>query len=237
GHADLVGLFVCPGDRLVDAAAEHQQPTPLDVSITVPAGPAGLAGALRQASELAAIRARAVELPVPATELTGWIASLAELAGDGFTVFVELPVNEVSHELADRLAGAGLALKLRTGGTTATAFPADAELATAIEIAVRSGVGFKCTAGLHNAIGHLDPTTGFAHHGFLNVLLAVAAARSGQRPIQALAERSANRLAEHVGGLSPDEVAGLRGQFRSIGSCSITEPLTDLENLGLVDTE
>jgi hypothetical protein len=41
-------------------------------------------------------------------------------------------------------------------------------------------------------------------------------------------------LAAHARDLPPAEVAAVRAQFSSIGSCSILEPLTDLTNLKLV---
>jgi hypothetical protein len=85
-------------------------------------------------------------------------------------------------------------------------------------------------------VAHEDPATGFSHHGFLNVLLAVHAAQAGGiPPAELLAERDAGALAEQVRTLSPVEVAAVRAQFVSIGSCSIVEPLADLIDLKLVE--
>ena len=47
---------------------------------------------------------------------------------------------------------------------------------------------FKCTAGLHHAVRHRAADTGFEHHGFLNVLLAVAAALTGEDAGEVAAE-------------------------------------------------
>jgi hypothetical protein len=153
-------------------------------------------------------------------------------------VFAEVPVAEVTREVAATLHGAGLGLKLRTGGAAAAAFPASGPLAAAIEAAVATGVRFKCTAGLHHAVAHDDPATGWSHHGFLNVLLAVHAAQTGRTvPVELLADRDAGSLAEQAGALSPDEAAAVRARFASIGSCSILEPLTDLLELKLVIAE
>ena len=76
---------------------------------------------------------------------------------------------------------AGLRLKFRTGGLTADAFPSAAELAACIDAALDRETPFKCTAGLHHAVRHTDPETGFEHHGFLNVLLATRVALDGGR--------------------------------------------------------
>jgi hypothetical protein len=241
-YADLVARFVCPAGRLpeLDGALAHLENGEAgvgspEISMTVPGGPAALAAALAAAESCPRLRLGAVELPVSAGELPAALAELGRAARRGLDVFAELPVAEVTVELATALHEAGLGLKLRSGGTTAAAFPAAAELAAAIEAAVAAGVRFKCTAGLHNAVAHDDPQTGWAYHGFLNVLLAVHSAQAGGTPpAELLADRDGAALAEQARALSPTEVAAVRDRFVSIGSCSIEEPLTDLIELKLV---
>jgi hypothetical protein len=238
-YADLVARFVCPAGRLAEldgALAEAPDaPAGFEVSMTVPGGPSELAAALAAAEESPRLRIGAVELPIGATELPEVLGELATVAEQGIAVYAEVGVADVTAELAGALHSAGLGLKLRTGGTTAAAFPAAGVLAAAIEAAVAAGVRFKCTAGLHNAIGHDDPATGWAYHGFLNVLLAVHSAQAGGRPpAELLADRDGAALAEQAGILSAAEVAAVRARFASIGSCSICEPLTDLTELKLV---
>lgn len=246
-YADLVARFVCPAGRLAEldgalAAAGMSSPevsTPEasmpEISMTVPGGPAELAPAFAVAESLPRLRIGAVELPVAAAELPAASDELARTARRGIEVFAEIAVAEVSPELAAALRQAGLGLKLRTGGTAAAAFPGAAALASAIEAAVEAGVRFKCTAGLHNALGHVEQATGWAHHGFLNVLLAVRAAQTGAAAAELLADRDGAALAEQARGLSPAEVGAVRAQFASIGSCSILEPLADLTDLKLVN--
>ena len=241
-YAGLVARFVCPAGRLAEfdatlavAALAAPQSSPPEISMTVPGGPAELASALAVAEGLPRVRIGAVELPVPASELPAALEELSRTARRGIVVFAEVPVAEVTAELAAGLRAAGLALKLRTGGTTATAFPGTGQLAAAIDAAVAAGVRFKCTAGLHNAVAHDDPATGFAHHGFLNVLLAVHAAQTGRcGSADLLASRDGEALADRARDLPAAEVAAVRAQFASIGSCSILEPLTDLIELKLV---
>lgn len=248
-YADLVARFVCPAGRLAEldgalAAAAVSSPeisapgiSMPEVSMTVPGGPAELAPALAVAEGLPRLRISAVELPVSAAGLAAALDELSRTARRGIAVFAEIAVAEVTPELAAALRQAGLGLKLRTGGTTAAAFPDTASLAGAIEAAVEAGVRFKCTAGLHNALGHVERATGWAHHGFLNVLLAVHAAQTGGAAADLLADRDGAALAERARGLSAAEVAAVRAQFASIGSCSILEPLTDLTDLRLVSAE
>jgi hypothetical protein len=242
-YAGLVARFVCPAGRLaeLDGALADSENGDADagspgISMTVSGGPAELAAALATAEGYPRLRIGAVELPVDAAGLPAALDELGGIARRGIDVFAEIPVAEVTAELATALHEAGLGLKLRTGGTTAAAFPAAAELAAAIEAAVAAGVRFKCTAGLHNAVAHDDPQTGWAYHGFLNVLLAVHAAQAGGTPpAELLADRDGAALAEQARSLSPTEVAAVRDRFVSIGSCSIEEPLTDLIELKLVE--
>ena len=94
----------------------------------------------------------------------------------------------------DELAMRELTVKFRTGGATAEAFPSAAELAAAITAALDRELPFKCTAGLHHALRHTDPESGFEHHGFLNVLAATRASLDGGDTEAALEERDPDRL-------------------------------------------
>ena len=134
----------------------------------------------------------------------------------------------------DEIAAAGLRLKLRTGGQDADAFPAPHELAGCIEAALDREMPLKCTAGLHHAVRHTDAETGFDHHGFLNVLLATRALFDGAGVDEAavlLDERDADVLVEQS---TDDALRSARRWFTSFGSCSVVEPLEDLQKLGLV---
>ena len=137
------------------------------------------------------------------------------------------------------LAGTPYRAKFRTGGTTAAAFPDEDELAAFLLACTERELAFKCTAGLHNALRHTDPATGFEHHGFLNVLLAThAAAEGGSRRELAglLAERSGTVLADLAAKLTDGQVATVRKGFTAFGTCSVLEPLEDLVALGLISS-
>jgi hypothetical protein len=83
-------------------------------------------------------------------------------------------------------------------------------------------------------VRHRDPETGFEHHGFLNVLRATRASLDGAAVDEVAAlldEADAGRLLD---GTALDALAGARRWFTSFGSCSISDPLDDLTELGLV---
>jgi hypothetical protein len=236
-YAELVGRFICPAGRLAELDAELSRTgSRFAVAVTVPAGPDGLPDAIRTARELPGIDLVAVELPVSVESLDQDLDRLHSLIEAGLQVFAELPAAELSPPVAVRLAEAGLLAKLRTGGAVQDAFPSRDALAAAVTATVAAGLPFKCTAGLHHAVAHTDPATGLSHYGFLNVLLAVQAAQTGADPREPLHSADQRSLADQVSALTPEQVAELRGQLRSIGSCSVTEPLEDLQLLGLVGT-
>lgn len=231
-YGALVGPFVVGAGGLheLGPVVAPLPPGSLAVAVTTPVS--ALAGALAAADTLAAVRVVAVEVtltdgmsPDEAIALVG--------QGSEWRVFVELPRDERREPLLAALARAGLAAKLRTGGLSADAFPREEELASTVVATVRAGVPFKATAGLHHAIRNTDPGTGFEQHGFLNLLIATAAARGGAGTgdvARLLAERDPEQVVAGV-----REVDGsVREWFRSFGTCSIAEPVAELEALGLL---
>ncbi|MCW2640641.1 MAG: hypothetical protein JWP76_2947 [Dactylosporangium sp.] len=132
-----------------------------------------------------------------------------------------------------RAAGLPVAPKFRTGGLAAELFPTPVELAAVICACRDRALPFKLTAGLHHALRHTDPETGFIHHGFLNVLVASAAAADGAEladVANVLASGDAIPLVTAVRARMEQE----RPLWVGFGSCSIDEPLADLRVLGLL---
>lgn len=155
------------------------------------------------------------------------------------TVYAEVPLTwgllaALDTLTAARADGAPVAAKFRTGGLAAELFPTPVELAAVICACRDRELPFKLTAGLHHALRHTDPETGFTHHGFLNVLAgALAAARGAE--VAEVAELLA--ATDPVPLIEPARAgrAADRPLWVGFGSCSILEPLTDLIRLGLVD--
>lgn len=240
-HAPLVGPFVFPAPRLGELAAiVAELDGELELSLTVPAGTDAVPAALEQLRAIDHVKLVAMEIAVPEGQTPdALLAGLDEIASaaSGVDIFVEVPRDERRPAILARLAGTRYAAKFRTGGVVAAAYPDEAELATAIHTVVGTGVPFKATAGLHHAVRNTDPDTGFEQHGFLNVMLAAhrAAAGAGVDEIAStLADRDGQHLAGQLNGLSAEEVDALRATFRSFGTCSISDPLTELVGLGLV---
>ncbi len=241
-HADLVGTFVLPAGRLAELAAElAERPFPgeLVLSLTVP-DVAAADEAVARASALPGVSVAAVEVVVPPDQdVVTLLAGLDALASrrPGLDVYVEVPRDDRRPAVVDALADTRYHAKLRTGGVVADAYPDERELASVVDLLVRRGVPFKATAGLHHAVRHTEPATGFEQHGFLNVLAAVAAAQGGADVFTLaglLAERDGRVLVDRLTALDPEASARLRGGFRSLGTCSVAEPLDDLLALGLV---
>jgi hypothetical protein len=200
--------------------------------------PAGLPAALARISADPGLRLAGAEL-TPAVDAAAATASVSALDAlpDGVPGAVEVPRSAARDAVLDVLAGTGRRAKLRTGGLQYHLFPAPAELAATLSACLARDVPVKCTAGLHHAVRYTDPATGFEHHGFLNVILAVDALLGGGTPDDAaalLAVRDAATVAAAVGELSRPRAAAVRAAFTSFGTCSVTEPYDDLVRLGLL---
>ncbi|GAA2803735.1 hypothetical protein GCM10010441_30580 [Kitasatospora paracochleata] len=225
-YAESVGPLLCGAGRIGELAALAGPDLP--VGLVLPQGSAHLAPALADA---AGLTVATVELADP--DVRQAVAALDALLPEGVTAAVELPRAGRPEDALDALAGTPYRAKYRTGGLSADAFPDEAELAAFLAGCAERGLPYKCTAGLHHAVRHTDAATGFEHHGFLNVLLASLA---GDRKVAAdvLAERNGAVLAGAAGELTDPQIAHIRRHFTSFGTCSIAEPLEDLETLGLL---
>ncbi len=236
-YADLVGPLLVPASRVRDlgaAAGEFVIGLIGDSPLTVDAPLNGLRTALATVAprQVEIAVARRGEDPVP-----GLRSLLAWRADRPFEVYAEIPLTWGCVEALDLLAERGGAYpKFRTGGLAAELFPTPMDLASVIVACAERGLRYKLTAGLHHAVRHTDPATGFTHHGFLNVLVASAAAAAGEKPAAV-----ADLLALATPDLLVREARGILDADRPLwigfGSCSVAEPLDDLVDLGLLAKE
>ncbi len=165
--------------------------------------------------------------------------------------YVEISIAGDPVPLAAAVARCGGRLKVRTGGVTPDAFPAPADLARFIHAAHDAGVPFKATAGLHHPLRAdyrltYDPASACGTmFGFLNLFLAAAFTAAGLDVVmigRLLDERDASAIQVDADGiewrgrrLDLDAIRGARESgIVSFGSCSFTEPMGDLQSLGLL---
>ena len=267
GSADawMLGAFVLPVTQF-DAAAPlvslFDAVRPLRVSAlgtkTDNAGEfrkqlAGMVAALRkwETAHGARVRFEQVEMPLPPNADADLLRDAAAVLTDSRTrTFWEAPVAECATALeliaGQRLRqpGAPTGFKLRTGGTTAAAFPTTAQVAELLVHAARLHVPLKFTAGLHHPIRHFNATVGAKMHGFLNVLSAGIFAREHGWDVPTTAmmladeDREAFRffdagLTWRDWRIATDRIMVHRQFVTSFGSCSFDEPREDLRALHL----
>jgi hypothetical protein len=267
-YSAVCGPFVCAETRLGELRTVLQATgtAAIELSLVVTGGAAALPAALDAVAVDPRLRLRAVEVPADAAAAgTDPVLAVTEVAQAldnsplaAVTGYIELPLailaaassSAASASAASASATArqlltiaddrGYRLKLRTGGPTAASFPDEQTLAAALVVLADRRVPFKCTAGLHHAVRHTAADTGFEHHGFLNVLLAVAAASQGARPADVadvLAERDPMTVARQIGDLDGFAADDIRYLFTSFGTCSTDEPVQDLVALGLLSRQ
>jgi hypothetical protein len=185
----MLGRFVLPAARLDEfARARAGSPAQRDLSklsAIVRDGSkedCSAIDAFNAASASHSARVDALECKPQTMDGIDW---LADACGGGFDVYVEVAPAADAPLWLEHIARRGLRGKVRTGGVTPDAFPTPEALATFIEAAVRLGVTFKATAGLHHAVRGAYPLTyepqaaRSTMHGYLNVLLATAAVQNG----------------------------------------------------------
>ncbi|MFI7076987.1 hypothetical protein ACIBO1_06825 [Micromonospora sp. NPDC049903] len=241
-YADLVGPLLLPASTVTAGELDGLVDPGLAIGLIGDTGLDHLPLALSCLPPLG-VTARQVEAPVArrGEDPQPGLAELVTLTErlDGVPVYAEIPLTfglmGALDALAEaRAAGLPVAAKFRTGGLAAELFPTPAELAAVICACRDRRLPFKLTAGLHHAVRQVDPETGFTHHGFGNVLAATLAAADGAG-VDAVAELLTVRDERPLVQGTEGRRDSARPLWVGFGSCSITEPLTDLIRLGLVN--
>jgi hypothetical protein len=253
----MLGRFVVPVARLaeLEAAAADHLPLP-DANeawlLTVLAG-ADLNADLTKIAEFNQRHEQRVLIDTLEikTASAAEIQQAAELAHGKLAVYCEIPIADDPAKLVNTIADAELRAKVRTGGVIAEAFPSSHDLARFIATCAEADVPFKATAGLHHPLRSVnrltyEPDSAPAlMHGFLNVFIAAGFAQFGletERLVEILEERAPETFVFDSGGvrwrdndLVLAHLRNTRSLFAiSFGSCSFTEPLEDLQRLGLL---
>jgi hypothetical protein len=254
-EAWALGRFVVPVSRLDELAAEgarYIRPNAEPWRISALAGESVIADADRigafNATHVRRFVVDTAELRASSPEA---VESGVRALGSGLTAYVELPVREEPRRLLESVKRAGARAKVRTGGTTADAFPTTAQLARFIMRCAELGVPFKATAGLHHPLRGEQPLTyapdapSATMFGFLNVFLAGAFAGAGMNEptiARLLEERDASSIEFGVDAvrwrghtIALDRLRSARASLAlSFGSCSFREPIDDLHRLALL---
>lgn len=246
GYAGLVGPLLVPVGalaRLADLARREEGLGPVRVGAVARPGTshADVLGGLR-----AVDGSRDQVLDVVGVEVPAGLDRSGLLDG-GSRITVEVArgadqARDLDVIATDRAAGHAVQAKFRTGPTPTWPWPDEGELAVFLRAAVDRGLPFKLTGGLHHVVrGEHRPAPGVAvepQHGLLNVLTAVHRAQQGDDTAALsalLAERGPRALLDRVLALTPADAEALRVAFTAYGCCCVTDPITELAGLGLLE--
>jgi hypothetical protein len=239
-YADLVGPLLLPASAVASGEVAGTVDRDLDLGIVGDTGIDALPGVARALPDRARLRQIEVAVAKRGEDPQPGLARLVDvaLALPGVACFAEIPLTWGLLAALDAVArvragGVDLMPKFRTGGLAAELFPTPVELAAVICACRDRGLRFKLTAGLHHAIRYTDPETGLVHHGFLNVLAAVCLADAGTEVTEVAAILASTQPMALLEAIRPYK-AQSRPLWVGFGTCSIPEPVADLQQLGLV---
>lgn len=168
----------------------------------------------------------------------------------GLEVYCELPLTAELPRLVAAVKQAGLRAKVRTGGIKAVDIPAPEAVLGFLTACASERLALKATAGLHHPLRGSAPLTYEAHaasatmFGYLN-LIAAASLLWSQRSerdahtVLIAQDRAQIRFAEDFVDwagirIGAEEIERTRREFMlAIGSCSFTEPMGEIRQLGL----
>ncbi|NKE60764.1 hypothetical protein FXN61_29845 [Lentzea sp. PSKA42] len=247
GHPVLTHRFLCTtGDLPAFLDALHPEDR-FSVGLITHLDPSAVRSALSRTADDPRVELVGVEGPLPSgpDSLTAVMRALNALDDlpQHASGYIEVPLAGDRPPPVDvlRLLGRGRrAAKVRCGGLRTELFPSCQSLGAFVHACVTEDVPFKATAGLHHAVRYRDERTGFIHHGFLNLLLAVCRVvdgGTGEAAVAVLGSTDAEALAAEARQVSSATAAAARALFVAYGSCSTSEPIDDLRALGLVAKE
>lgn len=235
-HADILGLFVFQASGLPELITELirvRPKQPLPVSMIIDTGLGGVPKAISIAeSRPELLSLRIVEMPAPADVDTFWLDRVMEFIPDDVVSVVEARRGPGLLEAVRRVAEYGSRLKFRCGSLSDASYPGVDDVADFLTAISAAQASFKAT-GMNRAIRHIDPTTGEAHHGYLNLLVATARTLSGHDVREALNSTDGHALAREAATLSEQSQRTVRGVFASCSWTSFAEGVQDLTRLGL----
>jgi hypothetical protein len=256
----VAGRFLCPASRLEELAGTLMTTfttgeDPWEVGVVLDTDPGKGASAaqtfhaeMQPAATIASAEARPLErTPASITALVGTLVSIQPEVVPFIEVIAPGPfgdqIGTVAHALREfgRVGG----VKIRCGGTVASMFPDPATVASFILDGTNARLPFKATAGLHQPIRHYDADLGVWRHGFVNLLVAAAAAETGHgidtlTTIIADADPDAFIISTAFITWRDISIPGpamrrvrTRG-FVAYGSCDFFEPVEALKNLSFL---
>ncbi|MRH88458.1 hypothetical protein GFY24_13550 [Nocardia sp. SYP-A9097] len=235
----LTHRFLCPASRIGELRAELTSADRIHVGLIADTGLHRVDAAVGIIDADPALELAAIEFPLASTDQSTDDV-VAALPTD-VPVFLEpvalADVVALAPEIARLSVDRAVGLKLRCGGMRAELFPTPTALAHALVTVARHNVMVKATAGLHHGVRYTDPATGFTHHGYLNLLVAIADAVAGADPAAVTARLlSTDRAALTRAALDmkASQLVASRRLFTSYGSCSTSTPLIEARDFGLI---
>lgn len=262
GSADAwaLGRFVVPlsrAEELVTAQRELVESNQAGWRLSVLLGEDAVADATRirafnaAHAGVALIDSAEAKLTGTASTVRRGIDKLVELIPPSVRLFIETPTTDDLGLFIAAIAAANACAKIRTGGVTSDAFPGARTVARFLTCCAEHEARFKATAGLHHPWRGSYPLTYEANaergtmFGFLNVMIAAAAARAGGTLGDIVEILEADRGSDFRFGedglrwrefhLTLQELLEVRATFAlSFGSCSFDEPIHDLRRLALL---
>lgn len=238
-YSGVIGALLCPASRLPELITELSKAKPdqpVALSLVIDTGLGGVPKAVSIVeSRTELLRLHAVEMPAPSDVDEIWLERVDEFVPEDALRVIEPRRGGVGWlDGVRKVTERGYRPKIRCGGPNKENFPSIDEIAEFLAVVSDTGSAYKATTGLYSAVRRADPDTGVVHHGFLNLLVATARALSGEDVRAALGSDDGPALAEEATTLSETDTEAVRAVFASYGSCSLSDPVADLETLGLL---